>query len=266
MFRTPTALGLASATLLAAALPAQAQMFDSVRLVSGAPGRDIGLAGAALLVGKRYIGSDENRVMLVPVLDYQWANGWFAGLGNGVGYNASSTPGLHFGPRLTVDLGRKESRSSALRGMGDVNPSAELGGFVSYSPQQAVSLTASLRAGSGEDHKGVRLDLGASYGFVLSPQLRLRLGVHGTVYNQAHMQTDFGVTAAQAARSGYAVYTPKGGFEDLRASVGLSYAFSMRTVLTTSVSTTTLVGDAKTSPLVRNTSTVSGLAALAYAF
>ncbi len=245
---------------------AQAQDIDSIRLLPTGEGQGAGLIGLGVATGPRFPGSDDTRTRVLPVLAYQWANGWFASTLGGVGVNLSSAPGLQFGPRLTVDFGRKEDSDSRLRGMGNVNPAAELGGFVNLRVVDALSLQASLRAGSGEDHKGVRMDLGASYGFPLAPGLRLRLGANTTVGNQAYAQTHFGVTASQSVNSGYAVYKPKAGFQDVRASVGLNYAIAPRVMLSTTLTSTSLLGDAKGSPLVRKTNTVSGQLGLAYGF
>ena len=245
---------------------AQAQDIDSIRLEPANEGKGGGLVGLGVAIGPRYIGSDNTRTRVLPVAAYQWANGWFASTVGGVGVNLSSTSGLQYGPRLTVDFGRKEGSDSRLRGMGTVSPAAELGGFVNYRLVDMLSLHASLRAGSGEDHNGVRMDLGASYGLPLAHGLRLRLGVNATLSNQAYAQTRFGVTASQSARSGYAVYAPKAGFQDVRASIGLHYAIAPRVLLGTTLTSTTLLGDAKGSPLVRRTNGISGQFGVAYGF
>ncbi len=261
-----TALPAAALALLAAT--AQAQDIDSIRQMPAAeaPGSGAGIVGLGLASGPRYAGADGTRTRVMPVLGYQWANGWFASTLGGVGVNLSSTPGLQYGPRLTVDFGRKADSDGALRGMGDVKASAELGGFVSYRVAEALNLHANLRAGSGEDHRGLRMDLGAAYGFQLAPGLRLRLGADTTLANQAYAQTRFGVTASQSASSGYAVYTAKAGLQDLRASVGLNLALAPRVMLSTALTSTTLLGDAKDSPLVRKASSVSGQVGVAYGF
>ena len=245
---------------------AQAQDIDSIRMMPTAERQSAGFVGLGVATGPRYAGADDTRTRVLPVAAYYWANGWFASTLGGVGVNLSSTPGLQYGPRLTVDFGRKEDSDGRLHGMGNVNPAAELGGFVNYKVVDAFSVHASLRAGSGEDHKGVRVDLSASYGFQLAPGLRLRLGANTTLGNQAYAQTHFGVTSSQSANSGYAPYTPKAGFQDVRASIGLNYALAPRVMLSTTLTSTSLLGDAKDSPLVRKTSTVSGQIGVAYGF
>lgn len=225
-----------------------------------------GLAGIGVGSAPRYAGSDERRTSALPLLDYRWANGWFAGTVKGIGYNASRTPGLEFGPRLTVDFGRKERRSAALRGMGDVDAKAELGAFIDYELTPALSLGATLQAGAGDGGQGLRSELELSHGFDLGSGLELSLGVGTTLANQAYVQSYFGVTRAQAAATGYAIYTPKAGAMDVSAKVSLRYPLAPRVMLTAALTATQLQGDAKASPLVRKASSVGGLLALGYAF
>ena len=66
----------------------------------------------------------QGRTTLVPVLGYQWANDWFAGVANGVGYIVSSLPQWPYGLCLVLDMGRTQSRSTALRGLRDIDAKA----------------------------------------------------------------------------------------------------------------------------------------------
>lgn len=255
-----------AASFAVAAPAAHAQAFDAVRLRPAASGQDSGAVGLVVLSGARYMGSDERRLRALPVLDYQWGNGWFAGFTNGVGYNFSTSPGMQYGLRVTADLGRKESRSIALNGMGDIDPSAEFGGFFNYSILPGLSLTSSLRYGSGDDHKGLVADLGAGYSMAIAPQWRLSIGAGLTATNADYMQSYFGVTPAQSATSGYGIYTPKAGLRDVRTSAALSYQISRDFTLTGGISASTLLGDAADSPLTRQKSTINGLMAVTYSF
>lgn len=259
-----TALMAASLTGIAPA--ALAQAFDAVRLFGAAPTEGRGTVGLAALVGHQYQGSNERRTMALPLLDYRWANGWFAGTSNGIGYDFSSNPYMNYGLRLTADLGRSESRSAALKGMGDIDAKAEIGGFFNYAVGPDMVLTSSLRYGSGNANKNLLLDLGAAYSTTLGTGWRLGLGVAATYINAEAMQGYFGVTAVQAARSAYAQYTPKAGIRDVRASASLTYQLNARTAITTALSASSLQGDAKYSPLTREANGLSGVLALSYGF
>jgi outer membrane scaffolding protein for murein synthesis (MipA/OmpV family) len=260
---------LASIVAVCATLAAphiHAQAFDAVRLYGAAPGKDGGLVGAAVLAGTEYQGSDERRTLALPVLDYQWANGWFAGTTNGIGYNFAGSNNMQYGLRLTADLGRKESRSSALRGTGDVDAKAEFGGFFNYALTPEFSLTSSLRYGAGQEGKGLVVDLGGAYSTQLAAQWRLGVGAGVSLANAEYMQSFFGVTAAQATASGYRAYAPKAGVRNGRVNLSLTYMATPRVSVTAGLSANTLLGDAADSPLVRKKTSVNGLLAAAYAF
>jgi outer membrane protein len=237
-----------------------------VRLYGAAPGSDGGTVGAAVVATYQYQGSDERKNLVIPLLDYQWANGWFAGFTNGVGYNFSTSPQMQYGLRLTADKGRKESRASALQGMGDVDPSAEGGAFFNYLLPGGVFLTSSARYGSGDKHQGLLIDLGAGYLTEIAPMWHLAAGVGATLANARYMQSYFGVTAAQSARSGYQVATASSGARDVRANVALSYSINPRTSATAALSVSSLLGDAKDSPLTRQRTAELGVLGVNYAF
>ena len=259
-------LVLFAASASALATPAFAQAFDVVRLYGASRADDGGTVGAAVIAGRKYQGSDERRTLLVPLLDYQWKSGWFAGTTNGLGYDFSKRPEMNYGVRLTADLGRSESRSPALLGLGNADVRPEIGVFYNYSLSQSLALTSSLRYGSGNDRNGLVVDVGAAYSLVLAPQWRLGLGVSATVANANYMRSYFGVTPAQSASSGYAPYTAGAGVRDVRASAALTYSVNPRVAITTVVSASSLQGDAKDSPITRKRSSATGIVGVSYAF
>jgi outer membrane scaffolding protein for murein synthesis (MipA/OmpV family) len=64
------------------------------------------------------------------------------------------------------------------------------------------------------------------------------------------MQSYFGVTPAQAARSGYGVYRPSGGFKDVGVMAGISMPLSESWSVDLMAKYAHLLGDAADSPLV----------------
>ena len=258
--------GASGLVLALASTAACSQAFDAVRLYGAAPDADGGLIGAAVVFGRQYLGSNKRRTSVFPALDYQWRNGFFAGTTNGLGVNLSASPAAQYGVRITADLGRKESRSPALTGLGDIDVRPELGAFINYAVTREVFLTSALRYGSGNDRKGLVLDLGAGYSLPLTPSLVLGAGVAASVVNQKYMQAHFGVDAAQSAASNYAAYTPSAGVRDVRANAALTYRVSDRVRITGAVSLASLRGDAKDSPLVRRSTSANGVLAATYAF
>lgn len=257
---------LLACALLTAGAAAHAQAFDAVRIFGPVEADGKGAVGLAVISTPSYVGSRQRRTMAVPVFDYRWKNGFFAGTSNGLGYLFDSAPNIQYGLRVTADFGRKASRSVALNGMGDIDAAAEFGGFFNYFVSPQVSLTSSLRYGAGNDNKGMVVDLGANYAVQLAPQWRSAVGVAASYVNAKTMQSAFGVTPAQSVTSGYAPYSPGAGFRDVRASASLNYFVNRQWAVTGAVSAGALQGDAKRSPLVRDRSPVSGVLALTYEF
>lgn len=225
-----------------------------------------GVASLSVIAGREYLGAKDGKVSVMPNINYHWANGVFAGLSNGVGINFAKDPALAYGVRATLNLGRKESASTALRGLGDIKASPELGLFANMHLSRELQLTSSLRHGSGNDRKGLLIDLGANYSLPLSPALRVSAGVAATWANAAHTQEHFGISTAQAGSSGYSAYTAGAGVRDVRASVTATYALTPQWFVSGALSTSALQGDAKNSPLVQRTTSTSAVLSVAYGF
>jgi MipA family protein len=257
---------LLALSLACAGGAAQAQAFDAVRLFAVPRGDGEGLVGLAVIAGHEYLGSDERKTLVLPGLSYQWKNGWFAGTGNGIGYKFASPDDMQYGLRVTLDLGRDENDAVALAGMGDIDMRPEVGAFFNYFITPEWFLTTSFRYGAGNDRNGSQTDIGIGWSSQLAPQWRGALGVGATYVNSKYMEAFYGVTAAQSASSGYAVYTPGAGWRDLRGTASLTYFFDADWSLTGAVTVRALQGDVKRSPIVKEDTPVSGVAALNYSF
>jgi outer membrane scaffolding protein for murein synthesis (MipA/OmpV family) len=167
---------------------------------------------------------------------------------------------------IAAHLKRLSAESGALVGMGDVPGHIIAGGFFNYGLTRDFNLTSALRVGAGEGGKGALLDLGAVYRIQLSPQWRLGLGVTTVWANRDYTQSFYGVTDAQSASSGNAVCTPGAGFREAGANIALTYQINRELAATFAVTTSTLLGDARNIPVVRNPDSVNGLIGLSYRF
>ncbi len=264
MTLTTCRAALLTAGLLTAA-SAHAQAFDTVRL-QGDPTRSELRLGAVAFAGYKYLGSDERRYLAVPTIDYRSASGWFAGVGNGIGFRFGNDPRWQYGLRVTADLGRREHRSAALRGLGSIPERPEAGVFFNAQLLPDVSLSTSLRYGSGDARKGLVADVGVHYGIQLAPRWRLGTSLSTTYVNQHYMQEYFGITAQQAAASGYGVYSVGAGLRDVRAGVAIVYFVNRQWAVTAGLSAGALLGDAKDSPIVRESAPLSGILGMSYTY
>ncbi len=101
------------------------------------------------------------------------------------------------------DQGRSESDSDQLRGMGNIKATVRtrLGLRWQPAPQWSLSLASSLDAlGNGG---GYTVEAGVSRSFVLDARQRVSLSAGLTGAGDRYLQTWYGVTAEQSARSGY---------------------------------------------------------------
>jgi MipA family protein len=228
--------------------------------------REGGKVSISVASNADYSGGDGPRASVVPSIEYQWANGWFAGTNRGVGYNFSKDPALQYGLGLGLDMGRRESATGALAGMGSIDPKLELGAFVNYSMDRNLRLTSLLRYGSGESGRGATANFGVNYSVDIAPQWRLGLGASATWANSQYMQSYFGVNAIQSQQSGHAVYSPSSGISEVTTSLNLSYQLTPKISLSGGFKASNLVGDSKNSPIVTKSQNSTGSLSVGYAF
>ncbi|MBR7799759.1 MipA/OmpV family protein [Undibacterium fentianense] len=241
-------------------LPAMAQMSGPVQLHAAAPGSDGGQTGVAVLSIPDYQGAKTSRTLLVPLIDYQWANGWFAGVSNGVGYNFGTSPQLDYGLRLTANLGRREKRSLRLRGMGDIKESAEIGSFFNWHFNSEIGISQTIQFGAGNTHRGASMNIAAHFNKTVGNHLRAGASLGAVYANEDSMRNFFGVDALQAARSHLPQFRARAGLQQTYVSAFVNYTLDERSALSLIVSSELLAGDAKSSPLtqIARTNTIVG--------
>lgn len=257
----------ASLTLAAALLTAAGTSTAQDGLMMGPPGATGfgGTLGLGVLSGPRYAGADSNRTRAVPLVQLRWGDGWFAGI-EGIGYRFGDAKPWTASLSVGMDRGRKENADPALRGMGDIDARATLGGSASVRFLPFLTASAGLRYGSGEERDGLVADLGLRTMVPLGPKARVMLGVGGRWVNEASMKSSFGVNAAQSLGSGYALYQPGAGWRDWGPSVTGMFELSKDWQLVLRVDQRNLLGDAKKSPLVREASSTSAMALIGWRF
>ena len=242
-----------------------------------------GFVGAAVVALPRYAGSDEHRVIAVPIGQLEYRGRVYLG-----GTQTSSEPGVgahvYRGGSLTWDVGlsgaapRRESRGDALAGMGKRAAASVATTGVAYR-LGVVMATAGAAVGLGKDE--------GSYGTVsLGTELPVaRRWVVGastgaTFADARHMAFDFGVTREQAAARStllaagdqrlrgidVGAYTPGAGLKETRTAASLSYLLTRRSRVVAFAQSTTLSGEAARSPLVRKRTGVMSGVALGYGF
>lgn len=277
--------------LTAACQTAAAQTPSVNRMPDGSRDLYIGLGAIA---APRYEGARVRRVDALPVLQLELSNGIFIA-GMSAGMHLSTSPSIEYGPLLALQPRRSESgNASGVGGVSSVNPGIiaqppmvytrnapptqldgmdtigarlQAGGFFNLYLTPHLRLTNNLLYGSGNARKGATWNIGLQR-IAAEPALHhavfLTAGL--TLANRAHSQAFFGISPAEAQRSGYAAYQAAGGLKDVYLGARWNWALAPSWIVTSGLQATRLVGSAKDSPLVQRPANLTVSTALAYRF
>lgn len=211
------------------------------------------MLGAGAIYTPDFEGSDEFEVQPFPFISVEYRDLAYI-RGPEIGVNiirlkATEEFSIKAGPLARYRRDRKEKRNKDLRGLGDVDTAIEVGGALAFEYRQAwvrLSLAKDVAGGHdglvGEGEAGIR--------FNLSDTLIASASAKASWADKDYMGTYFGVTAAQAARSGLPVYRADSGLKDVGAGVDLSYMLGRNWVVTAVGGYSRLMGDAADAPLV----------------
>ncbi|MCE2909645.1 MAG: MipA/OmpV family protein [Burkholderiaceae bacterium] len=150
---------------------------------------------------------------------------------------------------LRWDNGRREDSAEALRGLGDIRPTmrARLSITTSPAPPWRLGLGISTDLFGRGGGYIADLSLGREWRVTGTTVLTSALGL--SFAGDRYLQTWYGITPEQSARSGRPVFEPSAGLRDASASLGLRTELSRDWLLIGGIGTSRLLGDAARSPL-----------------
>jgi MipA family protein len=184
----------------------------------------------------------------------------------GLGVDLVQGSRLRVNLAVRFDAGRSESSSDALKGLGDIKPTVRVRASASYRLEGPWRLGASWSAdafGRGGGNSG---DVSLGWDHPITDATRLSLGMSLAAAQDRYMQTYYGITPAQASRTGYPAYEPGSGLRDATIGGGLRHDFGPRWTMLANASATRLLGPAAASPLTTRSTTWGVGAALAWRF
>ena len=150
---------------------------------------------------------------------------------------------------LRFDAGRSESSSGALAGQGDVKATVRARLNLSLKVAGDWRVGGSLNTDLLGHKGGSGADIYGGWEHRLSPDTVVLGGASVSVADARYMQTYFGVSAEQSARSAYPEYTPGSGLHDLNVNVGLRHDFGHAWAMLAGAGASRLLGPAADSPL-----------------
>lgn len=233
--------------------------------------------GGGVMVSPAYQGSDNYEISPVPYFNFSYNDLVFLSIDQGLGMNLLNSEdeenGVFGTPLDEVSLGisvrpsesRSESDGDQLKGMGDVGLSAEVGAFVGvgYGP---VELEAELYGNPGGGHGGILGDVGLSVNLPVTERLGFSIGGGAQFADSQYLESFYGVSAAQASRTGFSQHDAGSGFYSVGTEAQMELGITERLSLVGMVGYDRLVGDAANSPIVETKDSVSGGAFLSFSF
>ena len=167
---------------------------------------------------------------------------------------------------LRVDRGRNESASEALRGMGDTPSTLRMRVAGTWRRDDGWRVHGSWNVDALGRGAGWFADLGASREHAVGEAAVLSWGGSLSYAGSRYQRVYYGVDAAQAARSGYPVYSPGAGLRDAKLFANLRSPLGPHWSAMAGVELTRQIGPAAGSPLVRQPLGWGASAGLAWQF
>jgi outer membrane scaffolding protein for murein synthesis (MipA/OmpV family) len=221
------------------------------------------IVGAGVMYKPKYEGSDEMEISPIPFVSATFFDTLTIDP-SGIELKAYEQGPFQFDVNVGYDGGRSEDDSDDLRGLGDVDGGVSVGGkaTLTYGPADFfVSLDKTI---GGSD--GLLGTVGVELKQPVNEKLILGAGVSATFADKNYMESYFGVTAAQAARSEYKKYKAGAGVKNVDLSVSATYLINENWVIRGKQKLGILVGDAADSPIVKDKLQPTSMLVLGYKF
>lgn len=223
-------------------------------------------AGAQLVPS--FPGADS--VSVRPLLDLATARGDepfdFEAADESFGFTLVDAGGFGFGPALNLEGSRTAADVGAP--LDKVPTTFEAGAFVQYAFGESLRVRSEARRGIG-GHDGWIGHVGADFIARDRDAYLFSIGPRVTLSNGRYHRSYFGVTPAEAARTGLAAFRPGGGVQAVGATAGFLTQIGGNWGIYSYAKYDRLVGDAARSPVVRvhgSRNQLSGGLALTYTF
>jgi MipA family protein len=244
---------LASASVLSVIVPWAASAQDAAKTgwFASIPNTwtiTLGVEGRA---SPAFPGSDKLEVEPVPVFSLrpEGKTARFRSVRDSASIALFDAGGFYAGPAGRFQKARNESDHDALRGLGDVDWTLEVGLFAEYWPTDRFRTRAELRRGFN-GHEGLVADLSADVVVPFADRWTISGGPRMTLATAAALAPYFDIDAVQSARSGLAMYETKAGLKSLGVGAQVRYQWNPQWATRAYVEYERLMDDVAASPLV----------------
>jgi MipA family protein len=169
----------------------------------------------------------------------------------GLGLDLVRDERYRVGLTLRYDGGRRESSSADLTGMGDIDSTVRVRLSMSYRPSGPWRLGGSWSIDALGRGGGDFGDLSLSWSHPLGSRTGLSVNWNLALASERYMQSYYGVSAEQSARSVYPIYDANAGVREAGISLGFRTELGEDWLLLAGIGASRLLGPAARSPLTR---------------
>jgi MipA family protein len=239
-------------TLLVAALGSPLKAADSaLPAKQPAPSDWVVTVGADARFEPSYLGSNGWRVVPVPYFDVRrfGSKEGFHTPRDGVGIALLDNGVLAIGPVGSLIWQRRQSSSSSLNGLGNVDFTGLIGGFVDYWAVPWLRSRVEVMEGFG-GATGIQTNLSMDAVVPLSTAVTWSGGPRARYVTSGLESTYFSITQAQSIASGLPVYNAGAGWQAVGAGTQLKYRLNPTWATYAFVEYDKLVGPTASSPIV----------------
>lgn len=196
-----------------------------------------------------YVGSNDYRLKGLPIIDIRWRERWRVSF-NRLSYSVVQRAGWEIGPFVKFKAGRGEDRNEILEGLGDVDATGQVGAFARYKTKYMLFNTEVRHGLSGK--RGTTFLSTFGHGIYKYENFGLAAAIRVKWMCAEAMQTEFGITEAQAANSaaGLEEFDPEGGLSNIDFNLFGRVKVTEKYRLLALVGYSRLFGGAAKSPLV----------------
>ena len=200
--------------------------------------------GGGVGVKPDYEGSSDYELVPVPTGAAMFDNGMFVKL-IGLNLRANLLPSnfWRLGPMYNYREERGDVENNRVDRMKDVSDAHELGiwGGIDW---EGWFLLFDVLADTGEAHEGWTAKLAGGYHWRISETFTFTMGASTTYADDDYMQTYFGVSGRDSARSGLDRYNADEDIKDVALDLGANWGFAQSWDLRGMLQVKQLVGDA----------------------
>ncbi|HCM84111.1 MAG TPA: MipA/OmpV family protein [Alphaproteobacteria bacterium] len=212
-----------------------------------------GVVGAGAISMPEYLGANDNEVRFLPMIDIEYKQRYFLSTQRGLGFYFFRDNRFALATMVNMDWGRDESDNARLRGLGDLDPSAQLGVDLKWYINKWLSFDVdAYQAISPGGHEGAYGNVGFGGRWPVAKNFAFRANTGIRWASDTYMSNMFGVNATQSARSGLAQFNPDSALMAWQFGAALDFNLSPQWFVSPTFRYIGLLGDAADSPITQD--------------